>query len=296
MRKPAPCCAAGDFTGDSVPPAREFIRLRRAANISVGGKPVGGVFDKVHPDNRRLAIRAADIIGLDLAGIDLLLPDIARSWLETGGAICEVNGQPDLGVATWEHIYTPILRDLVEGTGRIPVAVVLGAAPGSGLAAAVAADLSAAGLVAGLADSSGISIAGERVSTETDALAAGRALMIDRQVAAAVLSVDDFGVMRSGLAMDRFDVLLVAGSHISRPGGKPAAGNELASMLQALLPMCDGTVLMLDAVPLPRTAATAAKVLATTPREAAGMAARLLREAEARHRAPGADAAGETDR
>lgn len=282
-----------NLTGDSVPAAGEFVRLRRAANISVGGLPVGGVFDKVHPDNRRLAIRAADILGLDLAGVDLLMPDIARSWLETGAIICEVNGQPDLGVLTWEHIYTPILRDLVEGTGRIPVAVVLGAPPGSTLAAAIAADLAAGGLAAGLADPSGVSIAGERISTETDALAAGRALMVDRTVEAAVLSVDDFGVMRSGLAMDRFDVLVVAGRHIRRPGDAPASGNELASMLQAFLPMCDGAVLMLDGTTLPRSATTAARLLATTAREAAGLAARLLREAEARHRRPGpGDVAG----
>jgi cyanophycin synthetase len=278
----------------SIPPAGEFVRLRRAANISVGGMPVGGVFEKVHPDNRRLVIRAADILGLDLAGVDLLMPDIARSWLETGAVICEVNGQPDLGVATWEHIYTPILRELVEGTGRIPVAVVLGAPPGSTLAAAIAADLSAGGLAAGLADASGINIAGEKVSTETDPLAAGRALMVDRKVGAAVLSIEDFGVMRSGLAVDRFDVLVVAGKSIRRPGDAPAAGNELASMLQALLPMCDGVVLAPDGMPLPRAAATTARVLPLPlPEEAAGLAARLLREAEARHRGPGAgDAVG----
>lgn len=283
------------LTGDSVPAAGEFVRLRRAANISVGGIPVGGVHDRVHPDNRRLAIRAADALGLDLAGVDLLMPDISRSWFETGAMICEVNGQPDLGIETWANIYTPILRELVEGTGRIPVAVVLGAPPGSRLAAEIAAGLSAAGLPAGLAEPSGVTIAGERVSGPTDTLAAGQMLMMDRRVAAAVLSVDDFGIMRSGLAFDRFDVLVIAGNHVRRPGDAPPAGNELASLLRALLPMCDGAVVALEGLALPRAATTSARMIGPVrPEQAAGLAVRRLQEAEARHRSPGGqDAAGQ---
>jgi hypothetical protein len=59
---------------------------------------------------------------LDLAGVDLLVPDIARSWRETGGGICEVNAQPQLS----GHLPRSLLPKLVSRRGRIPVVVLIG--------------------------------------------------------------------------------------------------------------------------------------------------------------------------
>ena len=72
----------------SVPGKGEFVRLRRVANVACGGMPCA-VFEQVHPDNARLAVRAASALRLDLAGVDLLIPDISRSWRETGAVVCE---------------------------------------------------------------------------------------------------------------------------------------------------------------------------------------------------------------
>jgi len=52
-----------------------------------------------------------------LAGIDLLLPNISLSWRDTGGAICEVNGQPQLS----PHLHHELLPQLVPKQGRIPI-------------------------------------------------------------------------------------------------------------------------------------------------------------------------------
>ena len=81
---------------NSVPAEGEFVRLRRNANVATGGTPVS-VFDQIHPDNKLLAIRAAAALRLDLAGVDLLIPDIGQSWKLGGAAVCEVNSQPNLG-------------------------------------------------------------------------------------------------------------------------------------------------------------------------------------------------------
>lgn len=81
------------LTADSVLEPGRMVALRRTANISTGGTAVD-VTAQVHPDNQRLAERAARVIGLDIAGVDLLCPDISRSWREVGAAICEVNAQP----------------------------------------------------------------------------------------------------------------------------------------------------------------------------------------------------------
>lgn len=101
----------------AVPQAGRFVRLRGAANVSQGGTREGVPLSALHPDNRDLAVRAVSALRLDLAGVDLLVPDIGRSWKETGGAICEINAQPQLSA----HLPRLLLDELLQGRGRVPV-------------------------------------------------------------------------------------------------------------------------------------------------------------------------------
>ncbi|MBY0238604.1 MAG: hypothetical protein K2X55_04750 [Burkholderiaceae bacterium] len=80
-----------------MPETGRVVTLRRTANISTGGLAFDVSAD-VHPDNRLVAERAAALLGLDIAGIDFLCPDISRSWRDVGGAVCEVNAQPGFRV------------------------------------------------------------------------------------------------------------------------------------------------------------------------------------------------------
>jgi len=231
--------------GNSVPPTGTFVRLRRAANIASGGTPVA-VFDKVHPDNRLLAVRAAAALQLDLAGVDLLIPDIGRSWKESGAAVCEVNAQPNLGQRTAAHLYTQILRKLVSGNGRIPIAVVLGSADTSTLIADVAAALQEKGFGTGWIDETGVTVRGKQVlDGRVEALAGSEMLMMDRGIDAAVVGITEPGMLRTGLAFDRFDVLVIAGPHITRqaPMDHRAPTQAMYELLGALLPSCTGRVI-----------------------------------------------------
>jgi D-alanine-D-alanine ligase-like ATP-grasp enzyme len=106
----------------SVPFEGEVVRLRGAANVSLGGSLQEVPLSSVHPDNSALAIDAAAVMRLDLAGIDLLVPDIGRSWRETGGGICEVNAQPQLS----SHLPRFLLPKLVIARGRVPVVALIG--------------------------------------------------------------------------------------------------------------------------------------------------------------------------
>lgn len=73
------------------------IRLRDNSNVSSGGEH-REVTDICHPDNIQLALDATNVVGLDLAGIDLLSRDITVSWKSNGAKICEINPSPAVSV------------------------------------------------------------------------------------------------------------------------------------------------------------------------------------------------------
>ena len=64
-------------TAESIPTAGLRVLIRRNANLSTGGTAVD-VTDKVHADWRARAVEAARMVGLDVAGIDVVAIDIAQ--------------------------------------------------------------------------------------------------------------------------------------------------------------------------------------------------------------------------
>src|SRR5690606_29777937 len=120
-------------TRDSVLAPGEILYLRSTGNLSTGGTAVD-MTDVVHPDNREMAIRAASAIGLDVAGIDFITPDISRSYREVGGAICEVNAAPGFRMhvapteGTPRDVAGPVMDMLFPpGTpSRIPIVSITG--------------------------------------------------------------------------------------------------------------------------------------------------------------------------
>lgn len=106
---------------ESVPPAGTFIPLRRKSNISTGGTHGIVPTADIHPDNLSLAIHAAQALGLDIAGIDLITPDITRSWREVKGAICEVNAQPQISHRDTPELFGKMLSALLKDGSHIPL-------------------------------------------------------------------------------------------------------------------------------------------------------------------------------
>lgn len=223
------------LTAASVPALAQWVRLRRTANVATGGMPVS-VLAQVHPDNRLLAVRAAKTLRLDLAGVDVLMPDIRRSWRDGGAGICEVNSQPSLGQITSAPVYAQILRRLVPGDGRIPILLVLGAPADSRCAADIEAALHQRGVCVGCHDAAGVRVNGVPwLDAGATPYAAGRLLALDRSVQVLVLSVNDASLLQTGLPFDRFDFLLRA--------GPPDV--TLDPVLQMILPACSGRVVSL---------------------------------------------------
>lgn len=192
----------------SVPQPGEFLRLRRAANVSSGGRPLD-VTAKVHPDNARLAARAARVMHLDLAGVDLITPDITRSWREVGGMICEINAQPQLPT-TRPQTAGHILQAMVEGSGRIPLVLLLAELPWGDWAVGLRSRLAAQGLRTGFVCGSQVHRADddEQPDTAPNAFAAVRQLLMDPWTDAAIIATSATPWLSQGLPVDRMDLAL----------------------------------------------------------------------------------------
>ena len=224
---------------DRVPEAGRFVRLRRAANVASGGVIVP-VLDQAHPDNLALAVRAARVLRLDLAGVDLLIPDISRSWLESGAAICEINAQPQLS----PQLPLYLLSKLVQRQGRIPTVIVLGYPVSESWFDGVQKMLSADGCCLGMATPDGVCIGNASfVSGPCDAYHGSTALINDPAIDAVLICVTDTQLLRTGLPVDRFDALILSHSPVPATdvSGDAAAWPALAKMLVAL---CAGPVII----------------------------------------------------
>lgn len=174
---------------------REF-RLRRIANLSRGGSVVDATH-LIHPDNAALCVQAAALLRLDIAGLDLLITDISRSWREVGGAFCEINAQPQTGGAhPW--MFEKILKRYVQGRGRVPAVLVLARGGERDVANDIVAALERDGLRTGQVQGNG------------QVLRDGcTAQLMSPGLGALVVTTDGADLMRWGLPLDRFDVLVV---------------------------------------------------------------------------------------
>jgi len=221
--------ARADLTLETVPAAGAVVTLRATANLSTGGTAIDRT-DVIHPDNAAIARRAALTVGLDVAGIDFLAPDITRSVRETGGGIVEVNaapgfrmhlepsqGQPrDVAKAVVANLFPPGTRS------RIPIVAITGTNGKSTVVRMVARIAREMGKTVGLTNTTGVYVNDERI-LEADASGPKSARMVlrDPTVEVAVLETARGGMLREGLAFDRCDVgivLNVSADHLGLKG------------------------------------------------------------------------------
>ena len=87
--------ATEGLTADSVPAKGARVVLRDNANLSTGGTATD-VTDDVHPEFAARAVAAAQTIGLDIAGVDLVCNSLLRPLEEQGGGMVELDAAPGL--------------------------------------------------------------------------------------------------------------------------------------------------------------------------------------------------------
>jgi cyanophycin synthetase len=217
------------LTPDSVPGKGEWVQLRATANLSTGGTAIDRT-NEIHPDNAEIARRAAMIIGLDIAGIDFIAPDISKSVRETGGGIIEVNAAPGfrMHIEPSEGPPRDVARPVIEmlfprgSRTRVPILAVTGTNGKSTTARMLKHILRYTGCTVGLTSTSGVYINDVLVSPgDATGPRSARLVLRDPTVEVAVLETARGGMLREGLAFDRCDVgamLNVAEDHLGLKG------------------------------------------------------------------------------
>ncbi len=204
-------------TPDTVPAAGEVVIVRRNANLSTGGTAMD-VTDQVHPEVAARVIEAALIVGLDIAGVDVIARDITRPLEEQGGIIVEVNAGPGLRMHIEPSIGKPRpVGEAIVGTlfadgdnGRIPVVAVTGVNGKTTVTRLVTQMLKLAGRTVGMTCTDGIFIDGRRIeSGDCSGPQSARAVLLNPKVDAAVLETARGGLLREGLGFDFCDVGVV---------------------------------------------------------------------------------------
>ena len=200
-----------DLAADSVPAAGRVIVVQRNGNVAVD------CTDDVHPEVAYIAQLAAKVVGLDIAGIDLVAQDISKPLHVQGGAIVEVNAGPGLlmhlkpavgaprpvGQAIAEHLF-PSDGDSDGRAGRIPVVGVAGTRGTATIARLVAWLLHLGGHHTGLACRDGLFLDRRQVeSSDCAHWEAAHRLLMNQTVQAAVIESDARTILRDGLAYDR---------------------------------------------------------------------------------------------
>lgn len=245
------------YTPDAVPPASERVLIRRNANLSTGGTATD-VTDAVHPDLATRVIDAARVVGLDIAGVDVVVSDISQPLEGQRGAVVEVNAGPGLRM----HLQPssgksrPVGEAIVDllfpngQTGRIPLVAVTGVNGKTTTTRLIAHMLRATGKVVGMTCTDGAylferaapgvlaSSGGRRIDNrDCSGPRSARAALLNPRVEAAVLETARGGILREGLGFDRCDVAVVtnlgAGDHFGLRGIETLA--ELARVKRVVV-------------------------------------------------------------
>ena len=219
-----------NLTFDSVPEPGRCVSLRRNANLSTGGSATD-VTDEVAPELAARVVEAAQMIGLDVAGVDVVAPCVNQPLETSGGAIVEINAAPGLRMhlSPSQGKSRPVGDAIVASlfapgtTGRVPVVAVTGTNGKTTTVRCMGHIFRKLGLKVGITCTDGIYLDDRRLDTgDCSGPRSARVVLSHPQTEAAVLETARGGILREGLGFDQCDVAIVTniakGDHLGMGG------------------------------------------------------------------------------
>ena len=207
---------ASGFSLTSIPALDELVPLRPFQSDAWGGTPED-VSTQIHPDNIKIAVKAAKTFGLYNAGIDIITPDISQPWHKNDAIINEVNFSPLFGGTEISKRYLPnFLENFIEGDGRIPIDVFVGDQDAFEGARKRQKQLLASGVICGLTSHSlTMDLFENEMAMPYNSLKKRcLALLMDRQIAAVVVVVQTNECLYEGLAFDQINSVTKTGGQL----------------------------------------------------------------------------------
>jgi len=236
--------AAAGLTPDSVLPPGGRAALRQTAAAASGAESID-VTERLHPETQELALEAVRLLGLDIAGVDLIAEDISRPLFEQRGGFLEINEQPAifLHAAPLCSPPRPVGEAIVESlfpaghNGRIPLVIVIGSQVADRVAELLADTLASNGRAVGLSTPQATRLDARILKPASAALPDRLHLLLRHpRTEVAVVSATLGDILQAGLGTDHCTVLvLVDGRHESTDNSQAESHHEIDQLLRRLL-------------------------------------------------------------
>ena len=236
--------AAKHYTLETVLAEGEILYLKTTANISTGGTAIDRT-DEVHPENAFMFERIAKIVGLDVAGVDIIAPNVSEPLRDTGGGIIEVNAAPGfrMHLAPSEGIGRNVAEHVVDmlfppGTPfRIPIFAITGTNGKTTTTRLIAHVLKGSGLTVGFTTTDGTYIQNVQIlEGDNTGPVSAQLVLKDPSVQVAVLETARGGIIRSGLGYDHSDIAVVTNITADHLGLKDINTLEDLARVKSVVP------------------------------------------------------------
>ena len=235
---------AKNYTLETVLSKGEMLLLKTTANISTGGTAIDRT-DEVHPENVFLFERIAKIVGLDVAGIDVIASNVSEPLSENGGGIIEINAAPGfrmhlapsqgIGRNVAEHVVNMLFP---PGTpSHIPIFAITGTNGKTTTTRLVAHILRGSGLTVGFTTTDGTYIQNNQITAgDNTGPVSAQLVLKDPSVQVAVLETARGGIIRSGLGFDHCDIGIVTNVAADHLGLKDINTLEDLARVKSVVP------------------------------------------------------------
>jgi cyanophycin synthetase len=197
-----------DYNINTIPSIGDVVVLRRKSNLSAGGSQSHVSLDFIHPDNLNLAVRASQAVGLDLCGVDLIMPDISQSWIEVDAIIIELNSIPQIGIDIAPETYDQILARIGQDKWTIPVQLLV--CESNSTIPSYADIINFCGPADGISTANGVWLSGKLIDKNpNNGFDASAHLLMNTTVKKAIccLTVDE--IVKFGLPIPFFDSVIL---------------------------------------------------------------------------------------